>query len=226
MCSGRDYRLLLCRLASVSFVFDVDDRTVWSPALRVGALWVRFVGQVGELLGVPTGLSDMASDYYQIDPDVFEALVKKMFEANFASSHPIGRAMLESVLAPSVVILDRIDRPLVADTPEQLAFLQKARNLSMAGDAGAQAQVREAIRHDQTGLTGLTAELLSDLPTNDAGVPVDLPAGTTHVVIIDDTPNPTLTLQVHPVGQPDHVVFIDHTELALTAHHHPEQSAS
>lgn len=72
------------------------------------------------------------------------------------------------------------------------------------------------IRYDQTGLRGHTAILLTELPTDDAGVPVKLPPGTTHVMIVDDTPNPTLTLQVHPVGNPQCVVYIDHAELALT----------
>jgi len=116
----------------MSFIFDVGNDTVWSPALRVGELYVRFIAQVGDLLGVPTGLSEMASDYYYIDPDLFEVLVKMMFEDNFRSTHQIGRAMLESILAPSVVILDRIDRSLSADTPEELAFLKRARTLSMA----------------------------------------------------------------------------------------------
>lgn len=116
----------------MSFIFDVGGDTVWSPALRIGQLYVRFIAQAGDLLGVPTGLIEMASDYYYIDPDVFEVLVKKIFEANFRSTHRIGRAMLESILAPSVVILDRIDRPLSVDTPEELTFLENARTLSMA----------------------------------------------------------------------------------------------
>ncbi|MFV8160794.1 DUF6086 family protein [Mycobacterium sp. 134] len=116
----------------MSFIFDVGDDTVWSPALRVGELYVRFVTQVGDLLGVPTGLSAMASDYYEIDPDVFEVFVRKLFEETFGSTHHIGRAMLESVLAPSVVILDRIGRPLSADTAEEAEFLGGARALSMA----------------------------------------------------------------------------------------------
>lgn len=116
----------------MSFIFDVGGDTVWSPALKIGELYVRFVAQVADLLGVPTGLSEMASDYYYVDPDVFEVLVKKIFDENFRSTHRIVRAMLESILAPSVVILDRIDRPLSADTSEEYAFLEKARSLSMA----------------------------------------------------------------------------------------------
>lgn len=78
------------------------------------------------------------------------------------------------------------------------------------------------IRFDQTGLKGQVAVLLTDLPTNDAGVPVDLPAGADSVVILDDTPNPTLTLRVHPVGDPERVVFVDHADLALAPDAQPD----
>lgn len=105
---------------------------MWSPALQVGDVYVRFLAQVADLLGVPTGLNEIAADYWQIDAGTFEVFVTAMFEANFRSTHQIRRAMLESILAPSVVILDRIDRPLSADTSEKLAFLEKARTLSMA----------------------------------------------------------------------------------------------
>lgn len=71
------------------------------------------------------------------------------------------------------------------------------------------------IRYDQAGLQGQVATLLTEVPTDDAGVPVDLPKGTKHVVILDDTPNPTLTLRVHPVGDDHTVVYVDHAELAL-----------
>lgn len=72
------------------------------------------------------------------------------------------------------------------------------------------------IRYDQTGLSGRMAVPLTDLPTDDAGAPVNLPASTVHVVIVDDTPNPTLTLRVHPAGCPQDVVAIDHAQLGLT----------
>lgn len=72
------------------------------------------------------------------------------------------------------------------------------------------------IRIDQEGLAGRRAVVLVEYPTNDAGWPVDLPAGTSEVVILDDTPNPLLTLRVHPVGRPDDVVYIDHSQLGLT----------
>lgn len=71
------------------------------------------------------------------------------------------------------------------------------------------------IRHDQTGLKGRLAVLRTDMFVNDAGVPADLPPDIDRVVICDDTPNPTLSLRVHPVGDPDRVVYVDHADLAL-----------
>ena len=71
------------------------------------------------------------------------------------------------------------------------------------------------VRYDQTGLAGQTARLLTDPPTDDAGVPADLPAGTAEVVVVDDTPNPTLTLRVHPVGSATEVSFVRFDQLAV-----------
>jgi hypothetical protein len=71
------------------------------------------------------------------------------------------------------------------------------------------------VRYDQTGLAGQTARLLTDLPTDDAGVPADLPDGTAEVVVVDDTPNPTLTLRVHPVGSAADTSFVRFDQLAV-----------
>lgn len=73
----------------------------------------------------------MASDYYYIDPDVFEVLVKRIFTESFPVHHEIWSGMLQSVLGPSVRILDRIDRPLVAETVAGREFLEEARTLGM-----------------------------------------------------------------------------------------------
>jgi uncharacterized protein DUF6086 len=116
----------------VSYVFDIDDDTVWSPSLQVGDLYVRFLGQLAEMLGLPTGLVANASDMYDIDIDPFENLVKRLFEVYFSSGHPVLRGMIGSVLAPSVVILDRGGRPLVAATAEQQEYIDESRGLSMA----------------------------------------------------------------------------------------------
>jgi hypothetical protein len=118
-------------MAAVSFMFDAGNRTVWSPASRVGDLYVRFMNQLGDAFQLANGLTPMAADYYNIDPDVFEAFVTHAFAENFRSAQRIGRGMVESVLAPSIVILDRISRPLTGCTEEETAFITTARMLSM-----------------------------------------------------------------------------------------------
>lgn len=116
----------------MSYVFEVGDETVWSPSLQVGDLYVRFLRETAETLGIPTGLTAIASDMYEIDIDVYEHLVKKLAETYFASRHPVLRGLIEAVLAPSVVILDRADRPLMAATAGEREFIDRARGLSMA----------------------------------------------------------------------------------------------
>jgi hypothetical protein len=116
----------------VSYVFDVGDDTVWSPALRVGDLYVRFATELAEVLRVPTGLTAVASDMYEIDIDLYENFVSKLFEMYFSSSHPVLRGLVESVLAPSVVVLERGGRPLTPKTVDEEEFLNRARELSMA----------------------------------------------------------------------------------------------
>lgn len=116
----------------MSYVFDVDDDTVWSPSLQVGELYVRFLRETAEQLGLPTGLTAVADDMYDIDVDAFEHLVRKLAEVYFASAHPVLRGLVDGVLAPSVVVLERAGRPLTAQSDEEQEFLDRARSLSMA----------------------------------------------------------------------------------------------
>ncbi|MFG1654418.1 hypothetical protein ACGFIE_31255 [Micromonospora sp. NPDC049275] len=56
------------------------------------------------------------------------------------------------------------------------------------------------VRASETGLNGRAARLLTSDPTDDAGWPADLPAGTTEVVIVEETVSPTATLKVRTNG--------------------------
>ncbi|WP_137816586.1 DUF6086 family protein [Gandjariella thermophila] len=116
----------------MSYVFDVGDDTVWSPSLQVGDLYVRFLCEIAETLGVRTGLTAIASDMYEIDIDVFANLVRKLFDVYFSSGHPVLRGLIEGVLAPSVVVLERGGRPLTPSSDEEREFIERARGLSMA----------------------------------------------------------------------------------------------
>lgn len=69
--------------------------------------------------------------------------------------------------------------------------------------------------YNATGLRGKRLRLLTAHPTDDAGADSDLPQGITDVIAIDDTPNVTLSVQVHPPDQPTRIVFVAFDQLAL-----------
>ncbi|OBG70970.1 MULTISPECIES: hypothetical protein [unclassified Mycobacterium] len=56
---------------------------------------------------------------------------------------------------------------------------------------------------------------MTDVPTNDAGYPQDLPKGITDVIAIDDTPNINLSVRVHPPNDPAKIAFVAFDQLAL-----------
>ncbi|MFE9582093.1 DUF6086 family protein [Nocardia sp. NPDC006044] len=116
----------------MSYVFEIDNLTVWSPSLRVGDLYVRMVQDVGEVLAVPTGLSAMASDLWVIDINGFEALVKLMYETYFGSGHHVLKGLIGGVLAPSIVILERGGKYISPSTDSEREFLDGALRLPMA----------------------------------------------------------------------------------------------
>ncbi|MFI6997666.1 DUF6086 family protein [Nocardia sp. NPDC050175] len=116
----------------MSYVFDVDGKTVWSPSLRVGELYVRMLRDVGAVLGAPTGLNALSADMWDIDIDAFEELIKIMYETYFASGHQAFKALIGGVLAPSIVILERGGKEIRPDTDEEREFYGRALGLSMA----------------------------------------------------------------------------------------------
>jgi hypothetical protein len=70
-------------------------------------------------------------------------------------------------------------------------------------------------RYDATGLRGKRLRLLTDMPTNDAGDPQDLPEGITDVIAVDDTPSVMLSVRVHPPDDPDRIAIVAVDQLAL-----------
>ena len=69
--------------------------------------------------------------------------------------------------------------------------------------------------HQAAGLRGKRMRLLTEIPTDDAGVPQDLPQGITDVISLGDSVTPNLTVRVHPVGDPDAVAYVRFEQLGL-----------
>ena len=115
----------------MSYVYDVDDETVWSPSLRVGDLFVRMHTDVCAVLTVPTGLTAIASDMYEIEIAVFETSTHAVFDAYFSSQNQVFKVMLGATLGPAVNILSYCNRPLAPKTNEESQFISWATKLRM-----------------------------------------------------------------------------------------------
>lgn len=115
----------------MSCIFEVGEDTMWSPALRVGNLYVRFLREIADFLGESPGMTSSDSDTYKIDLDVYQSLVWKMVDLYFSSGSFVMRQLVEGVLGPSVVVLERAGRPLSLRSDEEREFVARARELGM-----------------------------------------------------------------------------------------------
>ncbi|WP_277992199.1 DUF6086 family protein [Amycolatopsis sp. 195334CR] len=81
---------------------------------------------------MPTGVRANGSDMYDIDIAPYELLIHRILDLNSASKHTVMRGLLEAVLAPSVVVLERSGRPIKPRSEQETELLDRAKELSMA----------------------------------------------------------------------------------------------
>ena len=112
----------------MSYTFDMDDVTVWSPANQVGALYVGMLQTVADEMRTRTGLTTDSGDWFQVDRAAYTGLVEKMLAAYAASSHFEFRLLLGSLLAVSIPLLDRAGVVLTARTAEEEAAISQLRD--------------------------------------------------------------------------------------------------
>lgn len=103
----------------MSYIFDIGDDTVWSPALRVGQAYVGFARELGTLLGIETGLDQVADDMVEIDAARFERFARALLDEYLRSSHPTYRVLSQGPLLVTLALLDRAGRTLEPKTEEE-----------------------------------------------------------------------------------------------------------
>jgi hypothetical protein len=92
----------------VSYIFDADGDTVWSPALDVGNAYVRCAQALGDVFGVPPGFDFISEDMVEIDLGEFEAFTNTLGSvAAEAGGQVVLQDLIDAVLAPSLVMLER-----------------------------------------------------------------------------------------------------------------------
>ncbi|MCF6475761.1 hypothetical protein FAF44_46585 [Nonomuraea sp. MG754425] len=113
----------------MSYVFDIADRTVWSPALKVGKLYIEMVASVARILGRPSGVHAIANDYYDIDLAQFQAFVDAMAIEYAESNHDIYRHLLGVILPISVALIFEVE-PMWRPTVRLEDILDQAHDFS------------------------------------------------------------------------------------------------
>jgi len=119
----------------MSYIFEVDDEWVWSPAHRVGELYVGMVEAAAAVLKSPTGLTTDSGDLYEIDVPVFGALAAGMLALRASTGHIYLAMMLDGILPVSVAMLYRAGGTLAPATSAECDLLAaiRAMDLPMAG---------------------------------------------------------------------------------------------
>ncbi|WHM36532.1 DUF6086 family protein [Streptomyces sp. BPTC-684] len=118
----------------MSYIFDVRETTVWSPANQVGKLYVGMLNAAADVLRLPSGLGDDLGDMYEIDPARFGSLVHEMLSTRAASDHQYLWMLLDGILPISIAMLERGGVPVVArgEMEEKYLAMVHAMKLPMA----------------------------------------------------------------------------------------------
>ncbi|MEU8232249.1 DUF6086 family protein [Actinoplanes sp. NPDC048967] len=92
----------------MSYIFDADDRVVWSPASQVGKTYVGLADALSDAISVPHGLSPMASDYYEIGSSQFRTFVEAL-NSEYSIGHRVAQGLIRGFVLTSLVLLDRMN---------------------------------------------------------------------------------------------------------------------
>lgn len=98
----------------MSYVVEIEDRTVWSPAHRLGALFHEYVRTLEDVLGVDAGITRFTADYLILDRTAHAHFVEELHRWG-SSGHPLAEELSEPVLAISLVLLERAGVVLALD---------------------------------------------------------------------------------------------------------------
>ena len=62
----------------MSYVFEVNDDTIWSPSMIAGGFFISQVRQLERILSLPSGLTESMSDTIQVDVECLSAFLRKL----------------------------------------------------------------------------------------------------------------------------------------------------
>ncbi|MBB1160167.1 MULTISPECIES: DUF6086 family protein [Amycolatopsis] len=111
----------------MSYIFDVGDETVWSPALRVGRLFVSMAETLAVNFDIDlrtAGFTATASDFCSVDPPRLALFVRAMLDSSVLT-HSEYRELARGFLGICLAMLEWSGRP-AEDVPPDLAEARDA----------------------------------------------------------------------------------------------------
>lgn len=69
----------------MSLIIDINDTTVWSPALDAGSAFVSCAQARGAVFNADPGFTFIAEDYVEADPEAFKAFADTLLMRGNAS---------------------------------------------------------------------------------------------------------------------------------------------
>ena len=114
----------------MSYSFDIDGHSVWTPALRVGTIYVGYVRAVSEAYEVKNGLESVANDTVEIVPEVFGPFIELLTSRLVVTNHSLLRDQLQVVVQPGIVMLDRGGFAISEERPEVGELVRMARDVA------------------------------------------------------------------------------------------------
>jgi hypothetical protein len=116
----------------MSYNVQVDGRTIWDPALRIGQMYLGLVAGASAAIQTPSGLVPDIDDTCEIDIKIFEVFVERLRDWYFSTHHPVQHQLMRGVLQASLVVLERGGAPAVAKNAVEAAFFEEAAALGMS----------------------------------------------------------------------------------------------
>ncbi|MGI5337786.1 DUF6086 family protein [Streptomyces sp. CA-181903] len=115
----------------MSYLFDVGDKTIWMPHLRLGALYSGMAEAVGAALGRATGLIAIPGELYRIDVPAFELFVKRAMAYRTEYEDDLVHRLLDGVLPISLVLLERCGIPFRGRTERERRYLAQVSGMNL-----------------------------------------------------------------------------------------------
>ena len=91
----------------MSLYFEIDSQTVWTPASRVGWLYLEQLKGTASILGISPFWSGMEEDEVRLAREELGALVRAAGAEMLHTNHPVLLRLLDVVIGPAIVMLKR-----------------------------------------------------------------------------------------------------------------------